>query len=570
MNKMGKISFEDVGIARLLEQHQLRVPLHQREFSWTKEQVNDLYRDVADTIADRKPNYFLGTIVIALPEEDLPQIVDGQQRIVTTTILIAAIRDFMFRQNYNDSAISLENDFLTKYDRIALEHVPNLRLNTDDDQYFRNSIIARSDSPERNSATATKPSHFLLKEAAKLAEERVQLIVEGHSDSQARLHEWIKYLQETVVVIVIWASKEMDAYKMFETLNDRGLPTTQADMLKSYLLQQATEGSLLEAQSRWSSMRTSIDPLGLNDGVVDYLRHFTLAKLGPTKEKSSGFYSRLQQDVQGKTKSLRFLNDLAIYADNYAALLSPSHSKWNDYDDRVRLSLEAIKLFGVAQIRPLMLAVVQHFVPEEADKAFRSFLCWTVRFLIVGGTRTQALQDAYAQQAYNVTTGKAKTAKDIRANLIGSVIPNNEVFEAGFGVASVSNSQLARYYLRALEATKSTETEAPELLPIEDKKIVNLEHIMPQTLGNGWTHIASETAAAYTNRIGNLVLMNAKQNKLIGNSQFSAKRKLFDNSSIKLTKMVAEDTNDDTLWGPSEIESRQKVLAKLAVKTWGL
>jgi hypothetical protein len=64
--------------------------------------------------------------------------------------------------------------------------------------------------------------------------------------------------------------------------------------------------------------------------------------------------------------------------------------------------------------------------------------------------------------------------------------------------------------------------------------------------------------------------MNAKQNKLIGNSQFSAKRKLFDNSSIKLTKMVAEDTNDDTLWGPSEIESRQKVLAKLAVKTWGL
>lgn len=570
MNKLAELKFDHLGIGTMIHREQLRVPPNQREYSWTKDNVDDLYRDIADAIADHKSIYFLGTVVLATPDDQNPEVVDGQQRLATTTILLAAMRDFMLENNDPEFAQHIEVTYLFRFDRKTRETVSKLVLNVDDNQYFKDRILMRPTSPERmQCATPSQASHHLLKQAAEMAAERVRTITQGYSNIQSRLNEWLDYLQDRVIVIVLRALSDMDAFTMFETLNDRGLPTTQADLLKNYLLKQVGDVSMAEAQTKWSAMRTSLEPLGIDDVVVTYLRHLTLAIYGPSQEK--GFYERLQKDVHGKSKSLAFLDSLARYADDYAALLTPSHSKWNTYTPKTRSSLETIKQFQVAQIRPLMLAVAQHFSTDEADKAFRAFLCWSVRFLIVGGGRGQRLEDAYAEQAYKVTTGVAVTIKDIRSNLVSSsVLPNDNVFETSFANATVSKNQLARYYLRALEATVKNETKYPEVMPVEDSTVVNLEHIMPYSISAEWQHITPEIATAYGNRIGNMVLMNAKKNALIGNSGFQTKHKAFKESTIMLTSEVSEKNKSDILWGPNEIKQRQERLAQIAVKTWPL
>jgi len=93
-----------------------------------------------------------------------------------------------------------------------------------------------------------------------------------------------------------------------------------------------------------------------------------------------------------------------------------------------------------------------------------------------------------------------------------------------------------------------------------------LEHILPQSPGANWKHIDAETARAYTNRIGNLALLQATPNTKIGDSDFTTKKAVFQTSEYSLTKDVAASA----AWGATEISGRQQRLAQLAVQTWPL
>src|SRR5205809_7994575 len=110
-----EIGFEHRGIGEALAQYRLTVPLNQREYKWEDEHVSDLYSDLADAIATGRP-YFLGTIVLTRGDSDIPEVSDGQQRLATTTILLAAIRDYFFRNNDKERARIIEDDFLLTRD----------------------------------------------------------------------------------------------------------------------------------------------------------------------------------------------------------------------------------------------------------------------------------------------------------------------------------------------------------------------------------------------------------------------------------------------------------------------
>lgn len=145
------------------------------------------------------------------------------------------------------------------------------------------------------------------------------------------------------------------------------------------------------------------------------------------------------------------------------------------------------------------------------------------------------------------------------------VVPPDATFEAAFSEARVEKGYLARYYLRALERRVKDEDQ-PELVPNEEEEEVNLEHILPETLERNWPNTDPELAAAYYNRLGNMVLLQAKKNSTIGNAAFADKKKVLAASAFLLTSGVKDSAN----WGTNEIQGRQKTLAKVAVETWPL
>ncbi len=523
-----------------------------------------MFGDLAVAIRNRKSSYFLGTIV--LTGGDIPQVVDGQQRLATTAILLAAIRDYFYLNKEDLLYQSINHDFLYIVARELRDTVPRLMLNTVDNEFFKQRVLSLPTSAER-SIQPSRPSHKLIEQAANIAKERIEQIITGqpsHRDKIDALNEWINFLENNATIIRLTAPDDQNAYKMFETLNDRGLRTSQADLLKNYLFGEADE-RLTEAQQKWSGMISSLQVLDVDDVVVTYLRHLASALHGLTREKE--VYDRLQEKIAGPSRALEFLTQLSQFADDYVAILTPTSKKWNDFDPHIRSHIAVMQDLRVVQIRPLMLAVASRFQKVESEKAFRHFVFWSVRFLIAGGGRGGALEEAYAGAANQVISGEITDVKSL-SNALKSIIPTDGEFEAAFQTARVSVPRLARYYLRALEAQANRSSDYPEVAPIEDTTVVNLEHILPQTPSPNWPHIDTETHEAYAKRIGNLILLNAKRNNLIDDSPFTEKVKEFQQSQISLTAQVASVWGKTGQWGPTQITERQQELAKLAVKTW--
>ena len=233
-------------------------------------------------------------------------------------------------------------------------------------------------------------------------------------------------------------------------------------MVKNYLLSQVDD-RLQEAQQKWAQMISILESLGIDDIIMTYLRHFMITQYGPIREKE--IFNKIQTEVGGKTISMVFLEKLADYADTYSAILTPTHTKWNkkEYGGQMRDILTVLKDLKVQQIRSLMLAVAQQFSEKEIELAFRSFIFWTVRFLIAGGGGGQ-LEEAYAQKAHEVMEGKITNAKELFKSL-EVVLPTDQEFETAFSTARVSQHYLARYYLRAIEAHMRKESDQPELIP---------------------------------------------------------------------------------------------------------
>jgi hypothetical protein len=215
----------------------------------------------------------------------------------------------------------------------------------------------------------------------------------------------------------------------------------------------------------------------------------------------------------------------------------------------------------VEQIRPLLFAIAKHFSVQEAKAAIRLAVFWSVRFLIVGG-RGGLLDRNYAQRAQEIASGKIKTAAALKTAL-ADIIPSDALFEAGMAEARISQNVFARYLLRAMELKAKGEP-APENIPNDEENIINLEHILPENPDKNWPAIDSETASVMFKRLGNMVLLQAKKNVLVGNSKFDDKKPNLKSSAFLLTSQVA----DYPTWGATQIKERQTRLAALAVQTW--
>ena len=127
------ITISESGIGSVLNRYQLRVPLNQRSYAWQASHVRTLLTDFSSAVAQETDTYFLGTIVLTTNGDGALEVADGQQRLATTAILIATIRDHLYSGNANESAAAdkYTQNFLLGFDEHSGEHVAKLRLNTE-------------------------------------------------------------------------------------------------------------------------------------------------------------------------------------------------------------------------------------------------------------------------------------------------------------------------------------------------------------------------------------------------------------------------------------------------------
>jgi hypothetical protein len=383
-----------------------------------------------------------------------------------------------------------------------------------------------------------------------------------HENHPGTLVRWVKFLENSTSIVVVRVSDEIGAYRIFETLNDRGLRASQADILKNYFFSKSGV-RLAEAQMMWNSITTAVETLGddENERLVTYLRHYWITTHGPTKDRELA--AQIKDEITGETKTIQFLRDASLAVQDYIALWSSRHPKWADYSASTRQSVETIAShLRVQQIRPLMFAVARTFEPEEAQKAFRLFVSWSVRFLIYGG-RGGMLDTQYSLRAQDVGTKRIKKARELR-DAMKAYVPTDAEFEEAFATARVSRPHLARYYLRAIDKTIKSDPQ-PEFVANEEADQITLEHVLPLNPAAEWES-DSETAQATQRFLGNMVLLRANQNRDAGNASFAEKRAVLKQSGYSVTNEVANYEK----WDLEQIRDRQAKMAKIAVKTWTL
>ncbi|MXZ82727.1 MAG: DUF1524 domain-containing protein [Synechococcus sp. SB0666_bin_14] len=378
------------------------------------------------------------------------------------------------------------------------------------------------------------------------------------NDHDDRINDWITFLESRAMAVGLEAPSEADAYRMFETLNDRGLRTTQADLVKNYLFGRADD-RINEVKHSWSEMQGALETIEDGDLTIQFLRHALTLRRGLVREKE------VHDVIQGIAKSPQTVATLASQlsktAATYAAIYNTGHERWNNLIE-TRKAVNVFNLVDVKPMRPLVLVIAEKMLDKEMNQTMSLCVSAMVRVVIAGKTRTGSVEKGFADVAKNIYSGTIKTASDLREELSG-FIPSNTEFSQSFAIARVSNAKLTRYYLRSLKLA-AVNVDQPWHIPNDNSDEINLEHVLPERTEGNWPQFSEDERRQYCKRIGNLCLLRSRDNSTLKSSPYRDKKPVYNNSEYKLTNQIAKMDE----WTTSAIEERQRELSNLALQTW--
>lgn len=379
-------------------------------------------------------------------------------------------------------------------------------------------------------------------------------------DWQAPLLDWYTFVFEKARIIEVSVPDEARAFVIFETLNDRGLNLSTADLLKNHLF--GTAGDRLdEVKARWERGMGAVR-LAVGDEEVDtFLRHYWASRRGVVRVKA--LYSQIKPIITDGDSAVAFAQDLADAAPLWAAMFDRDSDIWKDYPAGTLDALDALRNLKVEQCRPLLLAALRRLPRDAVKETLSRVLAWSVRWSVVGGGGGGTVEKLYAQAAQKITDGEIADVAALTA-LFDAPVPSDLEFKNSFATTRVSRGWVARYYLTVLEREKRSDPE-PELVPNQNVEEVNLEHVLPKSPAPAWqTDFSTEEAQSLALLIGNQALLRKSHNGKIGNQPFSIKKPILAASDLELTREIGNESD----WDPDRIRGRSEQLADLAVHVW--
>lgn len=413
--------FATDGIGNIIKQSLLKVPVNQRPYAWKLGHVDELLDDIKEAMSDGSDAYFLGTVVLVDSDSGRKLIADGQQRIATTSIILARCRDLLRSLNEIEDANAIETEFLRRYVRKSKDFEFLLTMNVEDDLYFKKIIIDKDWAiGEPDQPDSIYPSNERLFQASQAALSYLSGEI-GHLSSKNAvdaLNRWADFLKERASVVAVTVSDEVGAFRMFETLNDRGLRASQADILKNYLFSRVDPSDLDQIQAQWNQMYGALADRfdDADEQMIKYLKYFWILGNGLTRDRELA--ANIKKKVKKPRQAIDFVTDANSAVADYVAIFNSQDAKWKSHGQGVRDDLQTLtSIIGIEQIVPLVFAVSNKFDPIETKKACQLFVAWSVRFILGGTGRAGRLDKQYADLANEVGCNRIRSAKELRERM---------------------------------------------------------------------------------------------------------------------------------------------------------
>lgn len=536
------------------------VPRFQRDYSWEEEQWDDLWYDLVNL--EEEDFHYMGYLVLQNSPTNEYLVIDGQQRLTTLSIIALAVIQHIAEliekgedcKNNEERKKLLMDSFLGYKDPASLVAKSKLTLNRNNNDFYQ-SYLLRFRKP--TSKSKLKPSEKLLISAVEYFYEKIKLRF-GQDISGEKLADFLdKKTADKFVFTFITVDNDLNAYKVFETLNSRGVRLSPTDLLKNYLFMVAAqkgETDIDQAERQWQSINNILGGIEL----TTYLRHFWNSR--NTIARKQNLFKVVKNSITDADQAFALLDELENNAQLYAAFSQPEDELWKQAEQSEYI--KQLKLFGVTQGYPLLLAAYKKFDANEYARLLRCCCVIAFRYNVIGGLNPNKLEDEYSKAAQDVYVGRLKNAREIFQNL-KAVYVSDEEFESSFAAKSITTkgkgAKLVRYILFSLENQISSKK-----YDFSDSS-VTIEHILPENPSQGWeSNFTIEEQIQFVFRLGNYALLEESKNKMCQNDFYPAKKEIYKTSSYKIT---AQDSVCDE-WSPERILERQKKLAKYAKTVW--
>lgn len=540
-----------------------RVPPYQRDYSWKEEHWEDLWTDIMEMHHSPSDHHYMGALVIEAKSDREFEVIDGQQRLATLSILALAVlhklallaADGQQPEANRERAEHLRKRFVGEKDPASLQESSKLFLNETDNAFFQDYLVQLR---QPNNPRGLPKSNRLLWECFRYFCARLEGLPQSNRDGEALATLLNETVARQLLFIQITVDDEVNAYTVFETLNARGMELSSTDLLKNYLFSRVRVKADLDAlQRRWQQLIATVR----QERFPDFLRYHLLCE--HRKVRKQRLFKMVRTTVHEPLEVFDLMAALEGRAELFAALSDPYHSWWIARQE-CQPYIKELRLFGVRQMTPLLFAAWEKFPVEDFARILKLVAVIAFRYSIVSRLNTNGLEPLYHDAAKAVLDGTATTPSAVFAKL-ESVYVDDQAFEQNFALMEVNTSRnrkkLAKYILSRLEADASGRPCDPDADP------ASIEHVLPENPAARWDESFPEQHwANYIYRLGNLSLLEAGINRRIGNAEYGDKLAAYADSRYHLTRQLAEHAPDE--WNPDTLTARQARMARRATHLW--
>lgn len=542
-----------------------RIPRFQRDYSWTDEEWEDLWTDILGTVrADGEPAHYMGYLVLQSQNDKSFDVIDGQQRLTTLSLIVLAVLRNLKRlvdegRNADQNRQRMDqirSTYIGYLDPVTLVTQSKLTLNRNNDGYFQNYLVPLGHLPIRG----FRASEHNLRKAFEWYDRRVREHAKRQvGDEGVALATLVETMSDRLFFTVISVTDELNAYKVFETLNARGVRLSSTDLLKNYLFSVLHRDNdhpqeMQALENRWESMVTRLG----TESFPEFLRSHWNSRHGFVR--TGELFKTIRGKVGDRAAVFELLRGMEEDMDAYLALTNPEASHW---PAELKSSAQLLRMFRVRQSFALILAAARRLDLPELGKVLRGCVVIALRYNVIANLPTNEQERVYYSATQKLAGQQGVSARFVLESL-QEIYPRDEVFRLAFAdkvirTSDSRNNRVVRYVLCELERQHSGVDHDFE------SDAFSVEHILPHSPGAGWEQFSEEEIEAMTYRIGNMALLARGANKDLGNRPYDDKRPVYQASSFSLTQRLG-DENDH--WSPERIDARQKGLAKLATAVW--
>nr|WP_224384483.1 DUF262 domain-containing protein [Clostridium perfringens] len=554
------------------------IPDYQRAYSWTKENLKQLVEDIWESVElnkargnkefDQYEPYFLGSIVLCSKEykDDgcgIYDVIDGQQRLTSIIMLIAAIRDLIDNEEYK----KVLSDLIYQKPNVLMGIKESIRVKArgKEEEFFKKYILTNG---------GTELVKDLDMEELSEAKQNMVNAIEVFRDSffneegellEEKLNEFIVYLLQKVVLVVITTESFTSAFRLFNVINARGLPLTDSDLLKSENLRVMNPEIRKEYTDIWESHEQDLGKEKL-DQIIGFMR--TMKLKNKVEESVYEEFSKKIFRNEPEYLGVNFVNHLtavkALY-DKYIIdgnLEGVSEEEKSYYKNLINIMREFLPYDD------WMAAVIRFAEKFNDDKLVLEFVKALEKRLVIDWVNGNSFADRL-NRVYGILEAieEKYSLEEIKEApvFLYDLERTTAYFENALNdidFYSKGRMMIPKYIFVRLDMEKR----ANEVLDYSDK--IMIEHVLPRNAKEAYwkDNFSADQRRNWANKFGNLVIITGAKNTRANNKPFAEKveQYLSKKSDFAITKEVLELSD----WNMDSLKDRHESLVNRALELW--